>query len=61
MTPPVGLIANTNLGGDNAGRGAVLGALLGAANGPQAFPKSWVDGLRHPPSNLDFFTQIGKE
>jgi len=38
-----GLIANTNLGGDNAGRGAVLGALLGAANGSQAFPKPWVD------------------
>ncbi len=44
-----GLIANTNLGGDNAGRGAILGALLGAANGPRAFPKAWVDGLRHPP------------
>jgi ADP-ribosyl-[dinitrogen reductase] hydrolase len=50
-----GLIANTNLGGDNAGRGAVLGALLGAANGPQAFPKAWVEGLRHPPANLDQF------
>jgi ADP-ribosyl-[dinitrogen reductase] hydrolase len=59
--PARGLIANTNLGGDNAGRGAVLGALLGAANGYQSFPESWVDGLRHPPSNLDFFTQIGKE
>lgn len=52
-----GLIANTNLGGENAGRGAVLGALLGAANGPQAFPKPWVDGLRHPPVNLDAFMQ----
>jgi ADP-ribosylglycohydrolase len=50
-----GLIANTNLGGDNAGRGAVLGALLGAAIGPQAFPKPWVEGLRHPPANLDKF------
>jgi ADP-ribosylglycohydrolase len=50
-----GLIANTNLGGDNAGRGAVLGALLGAANGPQAFPVAWVDGLRHPPAKLDAF------
>ncbi len=56
-----GLIANTNLGGDNAGRGAVLGALLGAANGPQAFPKPWVDGLRYPPVNLDLLTQNGKE
>jgi ADP-ribosylglycohydrolase len=50
-----GLIANTNLGGDNAGRGAVLGALLGAAIGPQAFPKPWVEGLRHPPANLEKF------
>jgi len=50
-----GLIANTNLGGDNAGRGAVLGALLGAANGTGAFPQPWVDGLRHPPANLDNF------
>jgi ADP-ribosylglycohydrolase len=50
-----GLIANTNLGGDNAGRGAVLGALFGAANGTQAFPQPWVDGLRHPPDNLERF------
>lgn len=47
-----GLIANTNLGGDNAGRGAVLGALLGAANGHRAFPGPWIKGLRHPPTNL---------
>ena len=47
-----GLVANTNLGGDNAGRGAVLGALLGAANGHGAFPQSWVNGLRHPPPEL---------
>ncbi len=52
-----GLIANTNLGGDNAGRGAVLGALLGAAIGPQAFPKPWVEGLRHPPGNLAKFLE----
>ncbi|WP_373500889.1 ADP-ribosylglycohydrolase family protein [Desulfococcus sp.] len=47
-----GLIANTNLGGDNAGRGAVLGALLGAANGDGSFPASWIGGLRHPPPDL---------
>jgi len=29
--PEKALIANTNLGGDNAARGSVLGALLGAA------------------------------
>lgn len=37
-----GLIANTNLGGDNCHRGAVVGALLGAA-GP--LPARWRDGL----------------
>ena len=46
------LIVNTNLGGDNAGRGAVLGALLGAAGGMSAFPKRWVDGLADPPPDL---------
>ncbi|MDJ0886145.1 MAG: ADP-ribosylglycohydrolase family protein [Desulfobacterales bacterium] len=43
------LVANTNLGGDNAARGAVLGALLGAQGGMRAFPRRWVDGLVHPP------------
>jgi ADP-ribosylglycohydrolase len=50
--PEAGLIANTNLGGDNASRGAVLGALLGAANGLAAFPERWVANLRHPPPDL---------
>jgi ADP-ribosylglycohydrolase len=50
--PEAGLIANTNLGGDNAYRGAVLGALLGASNGLAAFPDRWIDGLRHPPPDL---------
>jgi ADP-ribosylglycohydrolase len=50
--PAEGLIANTNLGGDNAGRGAVLGALLGAANGFEAWPASWIDGLCHPPPDI---------
>ncbi len=45
------LIANTNLGGDNAGRGAVLGALMGAAHGMAAFPRRWVDGLADPPAH----------
>jgi len=43
--PEAGLIANTNLGGDNVHRGAVLGALLGAANGYEAWPERWTDGL----------------
>ena len=50
--PEAGLIANTNLGGDNAYRGAVLGAVLGAANGIEAFPERWIKGLRHPPPEL---------
>lgn len=50
--PEAGLIVNTNLGGENAYRGAALGALLGAANGLAAFPDRWVSGLRHPPSDL---------
>jgi hypothetical protein len=48
-----GLIANTNLGGDNAYRGAVLGALLGANNGVEAFPERWVSGLVTPPPELE--------
>ena len=39
------LIANTNVGGDNCHRGAVLGALLGAALGFEAIPKRWINGL----------------
>jgi ADP-ribosylglycohydrolase len=46
--PENALIANTNLGGDNAARGAVLGALLGATHGVDKFPARWVDGLVHP-------------
>lgn len=51
--PEQGLIVNTNLGGDNVHRGAVLGALLGAANGLEAFPSRWIKGLRHAPPELD--------
>jgi ADP-ribosylglycohydrolase len=43
------LVVNTNLGGDNAGRGAILGALAGAAGGIEAFPSSWIRGLVEPP------------
>lgn len=51
-SPEGGLIANTNLGGDNAYRGAILGALLGAANGIETFPERWINGLVHPPPEL---------
>jgi ADP-ribosyl-[dinitrogen reductase] hydrolase len=50
--PEKALIANTNLGGDNAGRGAVLGALLGAAHGIKGFPEPWVKGLLEPMPDL---------
>ena len=40
------LIANTNVGGDNCHRGAVLGAILGAALGIQAIPDRWIRGLQ---------------
>jgi ADP-ribosylglycohydrolase len=50
--PENALIANTNLGGDNAARGAVLGALLGAAHGVEKFPDRWVQGLLEPLPDL---------
>lgn len=50
--PEEGLIANTNLGGENAARGAVLGALLGANNGLLGLPERWVTGLKTPPPEL---------
>lgn len=39
------LVANTNAGGDNCHRGAVLGALLGAWLGFEAIPLRWRQGL----------------
>jgi ADP-ribosylglycohydrolase len=39
------LIANTNAGGDNCHRGAVLGALMGAWLGYDAIPLRWRQGL----------------
>ena len=50
--PEKALVANTNLGGDNAARGSILGALLGAACGVEKFPHHWVDGLVDPPPDL---------
>ena len=43
--PARALEVNTNLGGDNCYRGAVLGALLGAYHGEQAWPPHWRDSL----------------
>jgi ADP-ribosylglycohydrolase len=39
------LVANTNAGGDNCHRGAVLGALMGAWLGHEAIPLRWREGL----------------
>ena len=39
------LIANTNVGGDNCHRGALLGTILGATLGVSAIPSRWIDGL----------------
>lgn len=50
--PEKALIVNSNLGGDNAYRGALLGALLGAGNGLGKFPQRWVAGLLKPPAEL---------
>jgi len=51
--PEEGLIANANLGGDNAHRGAILGALFGVANGINAFPERWTHGLKNPPPEFN--------
>ena len=40
------LVANTNAGGDNCHRGALLGAILGAALGSRAIPERWIQGLQ---------------
>lgn len=51
--PEEAIISNTNLGGDNAYRGAVLGAILGASKGFDAWPGRWVNGLVEPPPGLN--------
>jgi len=47
--PKQALIANTMCGGDNCGRGAVLGAILGARHGMDGWPHRWVENLVDPP------------
>lgn len=39
------LIANTNVGGENAHRGSALGALMGLALGMEKIPGRWINGL----------------
>jgi ADP-ribosylglycohydrolase len=50
--PEKALVVNTNLGGDNVYRGAVLGALLGAEKGLDRFPRRRVTGLLNPPPEM---------
>jgi ADP-ribosylglycohydrolase len=44
-----GVIANTNVGGDNCHRGAVVGALLGAGSGFGGIPSRFVNGIHDAP------------
>jgi len=46
-----GVISNTNLGGDNCHRGAVVGALLGAAVGLSRIPHRFIEGLQVQPKH----------
>ena len=48
--PEQGVIANIMCGGDNCGRGSLLGALLGAACGVEAWPLRWRTGLLRQPA-----------
>lgn len=51
-----GLLANANLGGDNAHRGAVLGVLLGLARGETA--RDFYDGLTNQGKIEDEITEL---
>jgi ADP-ribosyl-[dinitrogen reductase] hydrolase len=44
-SPELALIANTNAGGENAHRGAALGALMGASLGMRGWPERWTKTL----------------
>jgi ADP-ribosyl-[dinitrogen reductase] hydrolase len=50
--PETAMQVNTMCGGDNCGRGAVLGALLGAAASDQCWPQRWRERLVAPPPLL---------
>lgn len=41
-----GVLANTNVGGENCHRGAAIGALLGARNGESGIPAWMKEGLQ---------------
>ena len=44
-----GIIANTNVGGENCHRGVVIGALLGGAAGREGLPTRLVEGIHDSP------------
>jgi ADP-ribosylglycohydrolase len=44
-----GIIANTNVGGENCHRGAVIGAVLGGAAGREGLPKGLVERIHDSP------------
>ena len=45
-----GVIANTNVGGENCHRGAVIGAMLGGAAGRDRLPRRFVEGIQDGPA-----------
>eukprot|EP00960_Hanusia_phi_P067047 766534-Hanusia_phi.AAC.2 len=45
-SPEKALLANSNTGGENVARGAVLGAVLGAAHGMKGIPNHLIQGLQ---------------
>ena len=59
-----GIIANTNVGGENCHRGAVIGALLGGALGMGHIPSRFVDGIQGAPAlrmQLDALTVSARD
>lgn len=56
-----GLIANTNLGGDNVHRGTVLGALLGAIHTDRGVPERWTKALLLAPRILALADKLEAE
>jgi ADP-ribosyl-[dinitrogen reductase] hydrolase len=63
FAPEPALLANTNAGGDNVHRGAVLGLLVGAATGDGEFPSHLRDGLADAKAigeEIDAFCQVAE-
>ena len=59
-----GVIANTNVGGENCHRGVVVGALLGGALGMGRIPSRFVDGIQNAPAlrrQIDALTALAPD